>query len=152
MHTTRQPDQQLHYGDPAKITKSDLLEKLDYFVDIRLFPRPSDADVNRWLSNFYPSEMEHAIYLMNAFMYFPDWMVVEMLKGAFQSLSMYIRKQGDNFAEVKQNWQAFLNTIIITRVTGDEPNDTDSGHKYMAKVRHYLGISQSQILTPADTL
>jgi hypothetical protein len=49
---------------PVKVTKDFVLAKCNYFVDVQLWPIHSEMDPERWLSNFKPEEMDHAVQLL----------------------------------------------------------------------------------------
>ena len=47
----------------------------------------------------------------------------------------------------RDEWSRFLDGVLVTLVTGEEPSVTDSGHVFARKARH-LGIPQQRILSP----
>ena len=80
-----------------------------------------------WLTNFEASEQEHAVHLLNAFMYLSTPLVEQLFCAAFQELSRVVRKNGDSFLAVQGSWRSFVDSLIVTRVTGESPSDADSG-------------------------
>lgn len=137
---------------PAVVKKDFVLAKCRYFVDVHLWQLPSSIDPARWLSNFESSEIDYAVHLLNSFLYFSDELTNQMFQEAFHGLSNFIRQPGDSFLSIQADWRAFSNGVIITPVTGEIPNVTDSGFLFARKARQRLGLDQSQILSPQETL
>ena len=48
----------------------------------------------------------------------------------------------------KANWGAFVDSLMVTRVSGETPSDTDSGFIFQRMARQVLLISQSQVMSP----
>ena len=51
----------------------------------------------------------------------------------------------------RDQWTDFLGNVLVTLVTGEEPNVTDSGHIFARKARS-LGIPQERIMGPEEAL
>jgi hypothetical protein len=138
-------------GAAAKVNKEFVLQKGDFFVDVQLWHfgklRPDE-----WLSNFDADEQEHAVHLLNAFMYFSNRLVEQLFCAAFQELSQVIRRNGDSFLAVQGSWRSFVDSLIITRVTGENPSDADSGFQFVRMARDLLQIPEGRILSPADAI
>jgi hypothetical protein len=49
-------------------------------------------------------------------------------------------------------WRQFVDSVIVTYVTGEEPSVTDSGFTFARKARKVLRIPESRVLSPLDTL
>src|SRR5579863_1522053 len=131
-----------------KITEHDVLAKCDYFLDLQLWPLRMTLDPERWLSNFTSTEHEYAIHLLNSFMFFSVDITNAMFISAFQALSMSVRKPGDSLSMVQSAWRAFCDTALITYVTGEAPNKTDSGLVFARKARPVLGFPEERIVSP----
>ena len=129
-----------------------VLSKCHYFRQIGLWPRKSELDFEGWLQNFMPVEREYAITLLNSFVYFPDSLNQQLFQACFHAISSSICRSNTNFKEAKYRWSKFLENSIITRVTGEVPNDTDSGFRYVRMARQNLGIKESQIMKPEEAL
>ena len=108
------------------------------FSAIGIWPSKVVLDPERWLDNFLEEELEHALYLLNAFMYFDQTLVDQIF-------SVAIRTVGRLMTRVE--WANFLSSAIVTPVTGEEPNVTDSGHVFARKARS-LGIPEERIVGP----
>jgi len=137
---------------PAVVKKEFVLAKCRYFVGVRVWDLPENIDPSRWLSNFDNSEMDYAVHLLNSFLYFSDRLTNQMFEEAFHGLSNFVRRPGDSFLSIQADWRAFIKSVIITPVTGEIPNVTDSGFLFARKARQRLGLDESQILSPQDTL
>lgn len=134
------------------LTKEFILSKCDYFVNVQLWPIKSIINPELWLSNFQQDEMEHATHLLNSFLYFSDELVDAMFTAGFQMLSNIIRKKGDSLLAARTTWSSFFDNIIITPVTGEYPNPSDSGYNFVRRARQKLGINESHLLGQADCI
>ena len=123
---------------PMDLTPESLIEKCEYFSSIGVWPSKADLDPERWLGNFLPGEVEHAIYLLNAFMYFDSALVDQIFSTAIRTVGRWM---------TAEQWKEFLDTLVVTIVTGEEPSVTDSGHLFARKARS-LGIPQERIINP----
>lgn len=123
---------------PMDLTPEILIEKYEYFSSIGIWPSKVDLDPERWLGNFLPGEVEHAIYLLNAFMYFDSALVDQIFSTAIRTVGRWM---------TAEQWKEFLDTLVVTIVTGEEPSVTDSGHLFARKARS-LGIPQERIINP----
>jgi len=135
-----------------QVNQTFILGKCDYFVDVQLWPLTQHLNPRRWLSNFLPVEMDHAISLLNAFVYFNKCLMDQLLLGAFQDFSRLCCAGGESFFARQIEWRTFLDTVIITCVRGEEPNATDSGFTFLRMARQVLGIPENRILEPQQAL
>ena len=123
---------------PTELTREYLIGKCEYFSSIGIWPRKDVLDPEGWLGNFLPKEVDHALYLLNAFTYFAPNLVDQIFSTSIRTIGRLM---------TKQQWSEFLSTMIVTLVTGEEPNVTDSGHVFARKTRS-LGIPQERIMSP----
>lgn len=137
---------------PAEMTKELLHSKCDYFIDVQIWPIRSVLNPHLWLTNFEKSEMEHAVHLLNSFLYFNEILIDKMFVAAFHDLSNKIREPHTSFLSAKSVWQSFMDTIIITHVTGEQPNPSDSGFQFARKARQVLDIREEQLMSQKDCL
>ncbi|MFZ0959365.1 MAG: hypothetical protein WAO35_00555 [Terriglobia bacterium] len=137
---------------PLRISEQDALAKADYFVDVRLWPLHTDLNPSLWLSNFLESEKEHAVHPLNGFIYFSTELIDQMFRSAFQALSSSMHSRGDSFLSFQGKWRLFVESIIVTYVTGETPNPSDSGLTFARKARQVLGIGETRIMSPSDAL
>jgi len=129
-----------------------VLGKCEYFVDVHLWPLESEMNPAAWLSNFNDDERTYAVHLLNAFMYFNAPLMQKMFLNAFQGLSTLLCNDDETFHQSKLKWATFFDNVIITRVTGEEPNDTDSGYLYSRMSRQILEVPEEQVLNPEEAL
>lgn len=132
---------------PVDLTRDFVVEKCEYFARIGIWPLKSVLDPESWLSNFQPHELNHALYLLNSFMYFSDNLINEIFLSAMRTLSRLLMSRDDNCKTFKEKWQSFIESAIVTFITGEIPNPTDSGYPFARKVRA-MGIDQDMIKTP----
>ncbi len=137
---------------PAEVNQQFVLTKCDYFTDVQLWPLRATLDPERWLSNFEADEIEHAVHLLNAFLLFREPLVNELFSAAFQGLSRRMRKPGEPLLSTQAAWRDFADNVLITYVTGEDPNPTDSGHLFARKARQVLAIEEERILSPEGVL
>jgi len=139
-------------ADAPNFDSALLLEKCERFVDFALWPSGDVIGPKRWLGNFKPAELECAYHLLNAFVFYSDRLVEHVFAAGFHHLSNLVRSKGQGFVDSKSAWHRFLDQILVTYVTGENPNPTDSGLAFARKARKVLGIPEDQILSPEQTL
>lgn len=137
---------------PVRITKEFALAKCSYFVDVQLWPLHSIVDPEGWLSNFKPDEMDHAVHLLYSFLFYSEDLVDQMFISAFQGLSRELTTSGRPPLNLKGAWRTFVDGVIITYVTGEIPNVTDSGFTFARKARQLLNIPEDRIMSPDEAL
>lgn len=128
------------------------IAKCHYFRQLGLWPREEELNFEGWLSNFLPEEKEYAIALLGQFIYYSHTLTNQLFQATLHGLSRMICKNNTNYRSAKITWTSFLNNLILTRVTGEDPNDTDSGFQYVRMARDLVGISQKQIMDPESAL
>ena len=136
----------------VEVTREFVLTKCAYFTDIQVWPLYTKIHPERWLLNFSNEELRFAVHLLNAFLYFSQVLVDQLFASAFQRLSIDMHRGGDTPQDIRGAWRQFCDTVLITRVTGEEPNDTDSGFHFLRMARQVLGIPEARILGPRETL
>ena len=104
---------------PTDLTRNFLIDKCDYFSHIGIWPRKNVLDPELWLRNFLPQEEDHALYLLNAFMYFATDLVDQIFRTSIRTIGRLM---------TREQWTEFLDSALVTLVTGEVPNVTDSGH------------------------
>lgn len=134
------------------ITKELVLSKCKFLVDVQLWAIKKRIDPEGWLSNFKPEELPHALSLLNGFMYFSGPTVDELFRGAFRKLSQIVVKDKDSLIGAQAEWRNFLRDSVVTRVTGEEPSDADSGFLFARKARDLIGFPEDRIVDSAEAL
>jgi hypothetical protein len=127
--------------------QSRIIEKCNYFVNVQLWPLRDTLDVDGWLANFRDDEVEHVTHLLDFFMYYSERMIDALLLSSFQNLSQTLRSIPPN-GGVHNQWRVFFDTVLITYVTGEQPNVTDSGLTFARKARQILDIPEERIVSP----
>ncbi len=135
-----------------QVDKAFVLDKCNRFVDFQLWMLRADLDPEGWLQNFTADEQEHACHLLNSFMFFSTDLVRAMFLSAFQNISCIIRSPGRDFRLEQSFWRTFCNQTIVTYVTGEMPNPTDSGFIFARMARQYLEIPERMIVEPKEAL
>ncbi|MGI4789715.1 MAG: phosphoribosyltransferase-like protein [Janthinobacterium lividum] len=121
-----------------------VIEKSKYFVDIQLWPLLQKLNPVFWLENFREDELEHAIYLLDAFLYFSNDLIEAMFQSAFQGLSKSSLNLSDTSVNQQLMWSDFVDKIVITHVTKEVPHSTESGFIFERMARQVLGLPGSQ--------
>ena len=122
---------------PTDLTRKYMIEKCDYFSDVGIWPRKNDLNPELWLSNFQEDEEPHALYLLNAFMYYSTDLVNQIFSTPIRTIGRLMT--GDQ-------WKEFLDSVLVTLVTGEVPSVTDSGYAFTRKARA-LGIPENRIMS-----
>ena len=141
-----------HSIPPPRVSEEFVQKKAEYFVDVQLWPRETKLDWRGWLSNFKDHEKDHAIHLLNAFLYYSGELTDELFKAAFQQLSRRIVPINGPYVAAQAAWRQFRSDLIVTHVTGEIPNNTDSGYRFAGKARHVLKIDENNIMGSAAVL
>lgn len=134
------------------ITSESVFVRSQYFIDVQLWSFSQHFDPNRWLANFEQDEQEHALHLLNSFLYFPKWMVDKLFLAAFQALSRNVITTRSSFLSARGEWRRFVNTALVVRVTGENPNDADSGFIFARSARDNVGIPEENVVRHEDAL
>lgn len=129
-----------------------VLEKVEFFVDLHLWPERHTLDPRGWLGNFTQAERSLAIHSLNAFIFFNENLGDALLRSAVQALSADITTRAASLTEAKAAWSTFLASLIVTYVHGERPQATDSGHLFARKARQVLFLEDKQILEPGDAI
>jgi hypothetical protein len=136
----------------AKINAQFVLTKCDFFTDVQVWPLKATLDPEGFLENFTEDEAEYAAHLLNAFVSISDMVMDKMFLGAFWGLSRVIKPKASPLAGIKSAWRVFMDSLVVTPVTGETPNITDSGVMFTRKAREIAGIDQTRILNPGQAL
>jgi hypothetical protein len=123
------------------------VERWQYLVQVGLWPKKSIFDPVSWMSNFEDDETKYALRLLEGFTYFSPDVMAQMFRTAFLSLSQIVVTEKSNYQTAQREWQSFLDSVLIVRVTGENPNDSDSGYIYSRLARTKLGIPEDHIVT-----
>ncbi|MEZ6048191.1 MAG: hypothetical protein R3C11_21965 [Planctomycetaceae bacterium] len=120
-----------------------LVEKCEFFVNTQVWPITSELDFRGWIRNFKKDEVEYAECLLNSFLYFSDTLTKQLLRAAFRQLAPLVI---DRPEQPNLDWENFLSSVIVTPVTGEDPNPTDSGNLFSRYTRQEIGIPQGNIV------
>lgn len=133
------------------LNEEQVLKKCDYFAKAGLWPlHQAGFDPKSWLDNFQEDETEHAIYLLNSFLYFSDPVIRQIFRSTVQSLSSFLAYEIDESRSV--DWSDFLNELIITPVVSERPAPSDSGSIFSRLARREIPIPKERILTNDEAI
>lgn len=125
-----------------------VLTKCGAFTDFQLWPGSDDLDSEGWLKNFDASEMPYALTLLNHFVYCPRKFVTTLVRAAIHDLSREFTRNATTLATGKHAWKQAFDEIVVTRVTGENPNPTDSSYQFVRLARQHAGIPEGRIVEP----
>lgn len=133
--------------------EAEVLDERDYFSSIRLWgPVPASIKTRAWLENFKPKERQHAVALLNSFVYLNSEVTDKLFVSAFSGLAQMVSKDAGTYADKKLEWNEFRRGVLITHPTGETPNATDSGFLFDRKARQLLDINEDHIMLPEEVL
>ena len=121
------------------------MEKAEFMVKVRAWPLRNELDPVRWLSNFEDEEIDAAVHLLDQFMYFSEELLDAIFLAGFQRISMSMLNP-QNPRELRQRWEKFLASVIVTSVQGEDDSIADSGRVFGRKARQVLGLSEDNLL------
>jgi hypothetical protein len=136
----------------ALVNDQIVMAKCDSFVDYQLLPLVEKLNPSAWLTNFKDSEKDLAVHLLNSFIYYSETFTDKLFSAAFLGLSRTIRPIHSSYLKNQTQWRDFLDTILVTHVTGEEPNTTDSGYTFARRARQVVGIEETYIIEPSLTI
>jgi len=134
------------------ISESLVLRKCSSFADFQVLPLANKFNPEGWLSNFDASEKPYANVLLNSFIYYSEDFTAQLLRNSIQSLSMMASIGVTDFKEASERWENWISNVIICRITGETPNDSDSGYTMVRMARQRARIQERQIFGPEDAL
>lgn len=127
-------------------------ERWRYMVLTGLWPKKANFDPAAWMSNFTPDEEPLAQRLLEGFTFFTEDLVKQMFRSAFLNLSTLVVSDKSGYTDAQKQWACFVDSILVVRVTGETPNDTDSGFTFARFARDILMIPEANIVSPAGAL
>ena len=127
-------------------------EKWRYYTDVRLWPVRAKLDAPGWISNFTDDEKPFALRLLDGFTYYSAQLVEQMFRATVANISQIVVRDRRNLSVAKSEWQRYLDSVKIVRVTGEQPSDADSGYIFTRLARDILQIREDQIVTSAEAL
>jgi hypothetical protein len=133
---------------PSDISIDLLEEKWRDFTHFQVWPLRSKLDPEGWLNNFTKADLPFAYHLLNSFMFFSESVTNQLFLAAVQHLSQLVPGCGLG-ASGNEHWNNFLDSVLITYVTGEIPHPTDSGYMFSRKARDLIVIPQTRIVEPA---
>ena len=137
---------------PLTVDQALVFKKCTDFVDFQLWPLNTNLNPEAWLPNFGAAEIEHAVHLLNSFMYFSETLVDHIFASAFPNLSNLLFSTAGTFSNTQKIWAAFVRQVLVTYVTGEVPNASDSGYLFARKAQQVLQLPGNQIVTPPEAL
>ena len=123
-----------------------------YFVKIGLWPRQTRFDPRGWMSNFQSDEEPLAKRLLEGFTFFSNELVAAMFRAAFMNISQVALKNRSNYLAAVNEWENFVDSVIVVRVAGQVTSEADSGYIFTRLARDLLKINEESLLSPQAAL
>jgi len=117
-----------------------------------IWPKREFLNPDKWLRNFPAEYREIAVYLLDAYIYYDDNLLDELMIGAFDELARLVAIGEKTAGERNRKWNDFKNTAIFTLPEGEEPSASDSGYYMCRKARDLCGIDQASLMAPSVAL
>ncbi len=117
-------------------------ERAEYFQSVHLWPLMEDLNYDGWLKNFKGNdELEIATKLLDFFLFYSKNTVNQLLRTS-------VSNSGYLFLNYFNNWkhEDFKNRCYYSYIPGESPNPSDSGLRFINKVRDEFDIPQSRLL------
>lgn len=132
------------------INKEMLLAKCDFLVEAQLWPTQRSLDSQGWLRNFEENEMDTAMLLLSHFIYYSNDLTQQLFRYAITKLA----SQVCDFAlpSAQEQWEEFTKNVLVTHVTGEDPNPSDSGYHFSRMSRQIVGVEPAQIVTNEEAI
>ena len=136
-------------GAPTNLDREFVLRRCRYFASVNLWPTVGDGlDPEAWLGNFEPEEERHALYLLNAYLYFSTRVIDRVFVEAIHGLSRLAEDPHGDPSIFAASWETFLRTALIVPVRGERPNPSDSGALFVRRARDLLALNENQLKEP----
>jgi hypothetical protein len=119
-----------------------------YLIESRLWPAAPALNVHGWLSNFHADDLDFAYALLSSFLFIPNRWTDELFTTGLRDLSRSVCNPADPFVTQQRTWRRFLSGSIVTYITGETPNPTDSGYTFARKARQVAGFPEASIMHP----
>ena len=117
-------------------------KRAQFFQTVHAWPLSEVLDYQGWLSNFKTDEEKQiACHILDFFTHYPKQMTDRLLRNV-------IGQAGRYFNQFLADWEHdyFRNRCLYSYIPGERPNPTDSGHRYVTKIRDLLNVPQERII------
>ena len=129
----------------------EVLDTKSYLSRIREWPAiPEEANPERWLAGFADTHKDHAVALLDSFIFISARQTRKLFTSAIHALSAEVTAGETGYAAKRQRWQEFLRSAIISAPTGEDPNPTDSGFIFQRLARSALRVPEANIVNASD--
>jgi hypothetical protein len=137
---------------PQDLDREVVLSRCNYFTKVGLWPLPMDGvDPAAWLDNFTEEEARHAVYLLNAFLFFKNHVIDQIFVAACSGAAR-ASVASLSWTDIPRGWRAFFDSVVVTAVRGERPAATDSGSLFTRRARALLGIPKPRVLDHAPAV
>jgi hypothetical protein len=133
------------------MSEANVISACESLIDFHAWDH-TKIDPRGWMNNFERADRPIAAALLGRFTFYSDQLVDQLFRAAFQSLSNLAPGGWKPFATAQTEWRDFCANALITLVQGENPNPADSGWLFARKARQILGVSEAQLVTPAEAI
>lgn len=123
------------------------LERIEKLVVSGAWPPSGILNARGWLRNFRKEEIPFALDILDSLIVVTNAHLTPLLAEAFNKLSTQISASSSNFRDALSEWISFKESILVTHVTKEKPNPSESGYAYDRLLRQKIGIPKNNIVT-----
>lgn len=121
-------------------------ERARYFQTVHAWPLDDQLNYEGWLSNFHSNEeLRIACSIIDFFLYYPDYMINQMLKTTIGYAGHYLSKKYPDWTH-----NDFISRCYFSFIPGESQNPTDSGRLFLRKIRDEVGIPEDRLIEYND--
>lgn len=129
----------------------EVLETKSYLSRIRQWPSiPEEVNPSRWLNGFAPEHKDHALALLDSFVFISARQTQKLFTSTFHALSSELTAAEATYHAKRDKWRSFLKDVVITAPTGEQPNPSDSGFIFQRFARTALRVSEDQLVNVSE--
>ena len=134
---------------PTRVDEDFVLRKCRYFSKVALWERRASLSPESWLNNFEVDEREYAVSLLNAFLYFSNDLMLELLRGAFHGLSRTLFAGRTDRIEA---WRDFADRAVFTPVRADIGDPAESGLEWTSRWKKDLHLADGKTVWSEEAM
>jgi hypothetical protein len=130
--------------------QNEVIAKCDLLKKARFWPSEPKMRPRAWLNNFDESDRHIAAKLLDKFTYYNSETTEALLRSSFHSIGDGLPKGPD--APSGSDLVSSLSNAVLTPVTGEEPNPSDSGGMFCRYARQVLKIPQEVMFSTENAI
>lgn len=134
----------------SDIIVEETLAKCDVLKSSGLWPAEPAIRPRAWLKNFDDNDLSIAAFLLDKFTFYNKRLSDALLLSSYNSIGDGLSK-GPNAPDAKA-LALSLSSAVLTPISGEEPNPTDSGYLLCRNARQILKIPEERIVNHREAI